>query len=314
MVLNAYLSHPKRGYSTIEDKINKYSVREYLNAKKARELQNIIGRPSNQDLINYVERNMIPNCPITKQDILRAEDIFGPNLGSVKGKTTRTMQEHVQVNFKDLPTEIMEKHSDVTLAIDVMFINRIPFVITTSRNIHFGTAELVKDMKKATLITSIEQVMQAYTTRGFRVKAILGDGQFQHIQQEIQQKGVILNICSANEHVPEIERYIRTLKERVCSIATVLPFKEYPPRLIVEMVYNCVFWLNSFPHKDGVHDILSPRAIMTGQKIQYDKHCKVEFGTYVQVHEKHNNSMESRTSGAIALRPSGNENRVDIIS
>jgi len=73
------------------------------------------------------------------------------------------------------------------------------------------------------------------------------------------------------------------------------------------MVYNCVFWLNSFPHKDGVHDTLSPRAIMTGQKIQYDKHCKVEFGTYVQVHEKHNNSMESRTSGAIALRPSGNE-------
>jgi len=71
MVLNAYLSHPKRGYSTIEDKINKYSVREYLNAKKARELQNIIGRPSNQDLINYVERNMILNCPITKQDILR---------------------------------------------------------------------------------------------------------------------------------------------------------------------------------------------------------------------------------------------------
>jgi len=117
--------------TTIEDKINKYSIREYSNAKKARELQNIIGRPSNQDLINYVESNMIPNCPITKQDILRAEDIFGPNLESVKGKTTHTMQEHVQVNLDDLPKEIMEKHSDVTLAIDVMFINRIPFVITT---------------------------------------------------------------------------------------------------------------------------------------------------------------------------------------
>ena len=121
---------------------------------------------------------MIPNCPITKQDILRAED-----MGSVKGKTTRTIQDHVQINFDDLPREIMEKHGDVTLAIDVMFINRIPFVITTSRNIHFGTAKLVKDMKKATLMTSIEQVMQAYTTQGFRIKAILGDGQFQHIQQ-----------------------------------------------------------------------------------------------------------------------------------
>ena len=46
---------------------------------------------------------------------------------------------------------------------------------------------------------------------------------------------------------------------------------------------------------------------MTGQKITYDKHCKVEFGTYVQTHEKHNNSMEPRPSGAIFLRLSGNK-------
>jgi len=31
---------------------------------------------------------MILNCNITRQDILRVEDIFGPNLGSVKDKTT----------------------------------------------------------------------------------------------------------------------------------------------------------------------------------------------------------------------------------
>jgi len=73
------------------------------------------------------------------------------------------------------------------------------------------------------------------------------------------------------------------------------------------MFYNCIFCLNSFLHKDGVHATMSPRAIMTGQRIIYDKHCKLEFGTYVQTHEKHNNSMEPRTSGAIALRPSGNE-------
>jgi len=70
----------------------------------------------------------------------------------------------------------MEKHGDVTLAIDVMFINRIPFVITTSRNIHVGTAELIKDMKNATLITSIEQVIRHILHRVSRLKQFLGMG------------------------------------------------------------------------------------------------------------------------------------------
>jgi len=62
-----------------------YSVRQYSNAKKACSLQDIIGRPSTQDFIKYVEGNMIPNCNITRQDLLRFEDIFGPNLRISEG-------------------------------------------------------------------------------------------------------------------------------------------------------------------------------------------------------------------------------------
>jgi len=141
--------------TTVENNINKYTVREYSYAKKARDLQNIIGRPSTQDLISYVDKNLIPNCLVTRQDILRAEDIFGLNIGSIKGKTTYTTQEHVKVQSQDIPQEIMEKHGKVILAIDIMFINKIPFVMTMSHNIHFGTAELVKDIKKKFKIQAI---------------------------------------------------------------------------------------------------------------------------------------------------------------
>jgi len=157
---------------------SKYSVRQYSGAIKARALQNVIGRPSTEDFIKYVEGNMIPNCNVTRDDILRAEDIFGPNLESVKGKTTRRPTEHVNLTWTKVPSDILEKYGDVTIAIDIMAINKIPFVITVSRNIHFGTAELISNKSKTTIMTSIRQVVRAYHARGFEVPNILGDGGF----------------------------------------------------------------------------------------------------------------------------------------
>jgi len=67
-----------------------------------------------------------------------------------------------------------------------------------------------------------------------------------------------------------------------------------------------MFWLNCFPHKDGIHLALSPRTIVTGLTINYNKCCKLKFGKYVQVVNQHDNSMIPRTSGAIVLHSTGN--------
>jgi hypothetical protein len=72
------------------------------------------------------------------------------------------------------------------------------------------------------------------------------------------------------------------------------------------MIYASVFWLNCFPNANGISRSMSPRTMVTRQGIDYDKHCRLEFGSYVQTHEQHDNSMAPRTTGAIALRPTGN--------
>ena len=89
-------------------------------------------------------------------------------------------------------------------------------------------------------------------------------------------------------------------KEQTRCVYNTLPFKKMPSRMTIEMVYFSVFWLNSFPHQDSVSQQLSPRTIVTGLQLDYIKHCKLEFGTYTQVHEEHDNSMSTRTTGAIA--------------
>jgi len=123
----------------------------------------------------------------------------------------------------------------------------------------------------------------------------------------MEAAGINLNTISRDEHLPEIERYIRTVKERIRAMTSTLPFRQLPHRLIVEIAYNAVFWLNCFPHKEGIHTTLSPCTIVTGSKIDFNKHCKLQFGTYVPMHEQHNNSLLPRTTGAIALHPTRNE-------
>jgi len=53
--------------------------------------------------------------------------------------------------------------------------------------------------------------------------------------------GIILNINGRDEHVPEVERYIQTIKENVRATINTLLFEQYPHRLIVVIAYNAAF-------------------------------------------------------------------------
>ena len=72
------------------------------------------------------------------------------------------------------------------------------------------------------------------------------------------------------------------------------------------MVFLSVFWLNSLPRQNRISPSLSLSTIVTGRKIDCKLHCQIEYGKYVQTHEQHDNSMDSRTVGALALQPTGN--------
>ena len=117
---------------------------------------------------------MIPNCPVNKADILRAEDIFWANVGSLQGKSVRQKSPRIVTTIHELPTEIMQRHGKVTIEADIMYINGIPFVVTTSHHIHFCTAELIKNEKSTTIATAIKQVIQIYHRRGFKVQFLPG--------------------------------------------------------------------------------------------------------------------------------------------
>jgi hypothetical protein len=70
-----------------------------------------------------------------------AEDIFSPNVGSLKGKTVTRPGEQIHGHIEDVPQLIWDRYQSVVLGMDIMFVNAIPFLLTISRGLRFGTLE-----------------------------------------------------------------------------------------------------------------------------------------------------------------------------
>jgi hypothetical protein len=130
----------------------KYSTRPYSQAVLARKIQRITGRPSTQAFIKILNSNSLPNSPVTYHDVIAAEDIFGPDIGSLKGKTVRKTFDIVVTNRIAMLPEIYEKYGKVTITADIMHVNGMIFFITISRHIRFATIELLRNQKNETIL------------------------------------------------------------------------------------------------------------------------------------------------------------------
>ena len=75
--------------NTVDDKKSSYTVKAYKQAVLAHRLHEMIGPPSLSDYLYIINNNLLQNCPVTHEDIAAAEDIFGPSLKCLKGKTNR---------------------------------------------------------------------------------------------------------------------------------------------------------------------------------------------------------------------------------
>ena len=88
--------------STVKGNADKYTKRDYHRAIQARRFQNVIMRPGDRELMDMSIQHL-KDCPVTRQDIMAATDIFGPNLGSLQGKTVHRPNPHVKTGTAGVP-------------------------------------------------------------------------------------------------------------------------------------------------------------------------------------------------------------------
>ena len=257
-------------------------------------------------MMRAAKYGLIMNYPISPRDVRLMTTILGPNISRLQGKTIRRKRKKVIDELVPIPQSVMNHYRDITLSVDIMHFNRIPFLVTISKHMHYGTANTLMKMMGEVLFDVISQLAKFYRRRGFNIAILLVDKQFKSLNNDLAGVGITLNIAGQEEHVLEIERFIRVIKERCRSAIRNTPFTKIPSGMIIGLVQCVLVYINGLPWERGVSMILSPMTIVTGKKLDYNLHCWAPYGSYVQVRQKTDNTMKTRTYGAIVLGPTHN--------
>ena len=173
--LYVYNARPnKRNYSmmdeevimveTVSHKETMFTDRQRKNAALARQAQMRMGYPSVRDIVDGINRGRVLNLPITKNDLDNAERIWGKDMGSIVGKTTRRRPSPVVIE----PTHI-SVDKEVILCIDIFYIGGLTFLLSVSRHLNMLMVSYLVNRKVSTLKDLILAQISAYKSKGFLI-------------------------------------------------------------------------------------------------------------------------------------------------
>ena len=146
----------------------------------------------------------------------------------------------------------------------------------------------------------LKQVKIKYKYRGFVITNYNGDNEFEHLCDVFASAH--LRICAKNDHIRDIVRSIRTIKERVRCGCHSIPYKKFAKLMTRSLVQDMITCLNMFPYQNWISSDLSPEAIIIGSPYIYYNKLRITFGAYAQVYLVITNSSKQRTVGVITLR------------
>ena len=107
----------------------------------------------------------------------------------------------------------------------------------------------------------------------YNVEVLLTDMEFDPVPAKIPHVYTV-NTVAAREHVVEIEREIRLVKERKQATLNTLTLRAVPKQVIIKLVYLTALWINTFSEKKGISKMYSPREIISVQKLDFKLHLQ----------------------------------------
>ena len=101
------------------------------------------------------------------EDIEIAQQIFGTDIGLLKGKTTRQKLLPVVNDYIKLPKKLFTKQQNIVLCIDGIKVNGLIFLTTISKNLYYRTAQYIESKSINYYKQAIKEIIMIYNKAGF---------------------------------------------------------------------------------------------------------------------------------------------------
>ena len=286
-----------------------FTIREVERVNNARTLYQHCNKPTYVKFLKLLDKRYFIDCPVTSEDMKRVSFIYGPENKRCKA-TRQRLDSLAMIPNIALPANIIEQHRNIMLSVDYVYIQGIPMFHTISgRSCQFRTLEPITikvKTYKEDILNGLRKVINIYRSRGINITQINGDNEFDSIKNDHPEFN--LNILASNDHVGDIERANRTLKERTRTLLNDLPYSQYPKSMVVGCTVYTTKILNDLSCENGLSNTLSPATLITGTPPpSYKEITKLKFRDNVEIpYEETRNDNITRTMEGIALYPFDN--------
>ena len=288
--------------NTVSENLRRYTQREVKQMYEARQLQIRLGYMNSRATVNLLNAGVL-NCGVTATDVRNHTAAAGVIIAEVRGKTSKMTPTAASASYMaPRVTQVQQ-----SLSVDIFFIKGLAFLIGKLCPLQLGLVLYLKERTTECVSKGLRSFLRTVASRSFECKEIRtdGEGAVAAMAPELHALGIPVVPSGPGQHVPVVERFIRTVKQRVRCHEYGLPFVMCRV-LLIYCVLFCVRCINLQPSSTSV-DRTSPTEQFSGIKLDASRDLRIGFGDYVEATVPNtDNTMAARTDGCLALLPTGN--------
>ena len=306
--------------TTIASNEAQYPKRLVKAARRARDLLARLGFLSTGKLAELINSGNLTNESVSVQDIERAQDIFGPPVPCLKGKTQKRQPTQLPL---EIPRQVVK--GPLVMHLDIIFVRAVPYLLSVTTPLGYIMIDVLSQAatpmsydKMEAFVRSAKAIKRSlllmlnrYRARHFAVNTILSDneGGVTKMESELSSLGIKVIPCGPGQHIALVEHKAKLVKQRRrCHIHHV-PFA-IPFLMEMYLIYHCVYTLNCMPTSTR-GDHVAPQVDYLGRKLNSARDIRFVWGDLCQAHNPDNiitNSDKARTDTCVLLLSTGNLN------